>query len=173
MKPGHFASKLRSSLSRWMYDPFDPPMVMEEESSEEGNDNTNNNLLLFGYTIPELAHICRTSQSEIEYAIHNRVYGAVDALAIPSSSTTDNTNMTRRYGMLSEEGRQTVAMAIVTALLESDLDLVWKFPTTSSSEGKDSKEKTKVMQLSLLMEEVRSHWHGLEGSEDDDAPSSS
>ena len=167
LKPGHFASKLRTSLSGWMYDPFDPPVVMEEESSEECIKNTN---LLFGYTIPELAHICRTSQSEIEYAICNRIFGAVDALAIPSSSSTNNT---RRYGMLSEEGRQTVAMAIVTAMLESDLDLVWKFPTTSSSEGKDSKEQTKGMQLSLLMEEVRSHWHRLEGSQDDDAPSSS
>ena len=170
LQPGHFASKLRASLSRWMYDPFDPPVVMEG-SSEEGN-----NKLMFGYTIPELAHICRTSQSEIEYAIHNRIYGAVDALAIPSSSSTnDNTNITRRYGMLSEEGRQTVAMAIVTTLLESDLDLVWKFPpsTSSSSEEKDNKEQTTGMQLSLLMEEIRSHWHSLEGNQDDGAPSSS
>jgi len=146
LQPGHFASKLRGSLSRWMYDPFDPPppVVSNEGRKEE---------VKFGYTIQELAHICRTSQSEIEYAIHNRLYGAEDALVIPSSSDEES-SFTNRYGMLSEEGRQTVATAIVTALLESDLDLVWMEQKTSQG-----------MKLSSLMGEIREHWHRLEGGD--------
>ena len=145
LQPGHFASKLRGSLSRWMYDPFDPPPpVVSNEGKEE---------VKFGYTIQELAHICRTSQSEIEYAIHNRLYGAEDAMVIPSSSDEESSS-TNRYGMLSEEGRQTVATAIVTALLESDLDLVWMEQKTSQG-----------MKLSSLMGEIREHWHRLEGGD--------
>lgn len=151
LTPGHFGGKLRGTLSRWMYDPFDPPQESGEEEGEGGGDAK----MWFGYTIAELAHVCRTSQSEIDYAIHNRVLGAEDALAIPSSKDDTTSLSCTRYGMLSEEGRQTVAMAIVTTLLESDMELVWKFGTTSSSkEG---------IQLSSLMEEVRTNWHRLEG----------
>ena len=36
LQPGHFASKLRGSLSRWMYDPFDPPLpVVSNEGKED------------------------------------------------------------------------------------------------------------------------------------------
>mmetsp|Transcript_27834 Transcript_27834/g.50329 ORF Transcript_27834/g.50329 Transcript_27834/m.50329 type:complete len:629 (+) Transcript_27834:200-2086(+) len=157
LKAGHFGSKLRGTLSRWMYDPFDPPVesVGKESMDHEGKEEVGVNS--FGYTVSELAYICRTSLSEIEYAIHNRVYGADDALAIPSSNKTSST----RYGMLSEEGRQTVAMAIVSVLLESDLELVWKFSAPSMK----GKEQGKGMQLALLMEEIRSHWLRLEGGE--------
>ncbi len=47
-------------------------------------------------------------------------------------------------------------MAIVSALLESDLNLVCKFnndTTPSDAAG---------METALLMEEIRSHWHRLE-----------
>jgi len=149
LQPGHFANKLRGSLSRWMYDPFDPPAAAEEKEEEGGS------AMMFGYTIPELAHICRTSLSEIEYAMNHRVFGAVDGLAIPSSSSDDNAVVDTRYGMLSEEGRQTIQSAIVTALIESDLELVYE--EESTKEG---------MQLSSLLEEIRSHWHRLEGGDD-------
>lgn len=138
---GHFSTKLRTALSRWVYDPLEPPPSLSTSA-------------LFGYTTRELAHICRSSLSEIEYAISNRVFGAEDALVIPdSSSNTDDANT--RYGMLSEEGRQTVSMAIVSALLESDLDLVWS--------SQDDKEKT--MELSSLIQDVRSHWQREEGAD--------
>ena len=61
--------------------------------------------------------------------------------------------------MLSEEGRQTVAMAIETALLESDFELVWEFLSPTGNEHGKGK------QLPLRMEEIRSHWHRLEGGE--------
>mmetsp|Transcript_31083 Transcript_31083/g.65582 ORF Transcript_31083/g.65582 Transcript_31083/m.65582 type:complete len:658 (-) Transcript_31083:124-2097(-) len=153
LQPGHFGSKLRSTLSSWMYDPFDPPCPPVAESTQEGGEEEKEGGVRFGYTIAELAHVCRTSTSEMEYAIHNRVYGAEDALAISSAAASD----TRRYGMLSEEGRQTVTMAIVAALLESDLDLICKSSSTPSEEG---------MELALLTEEIRSHWHREEGNVD-------
>jgi hypothetical protein len=141
---GHFASKLRSALSRWVYDPLEPPSLL----LASGDSSTA--AALFGYTTRELAHICRSSLSEIEHAMGNRVYGAEDALLIP-----DGANVAR-YGMLSEEGRQTVSMAIVSALLESDLDLEWK--TSQEYDG------NKTMELLPLMQEVRSHWQREEGA---------
>lgn len=66
LQPGHFRSVLREALSRHVYDPFDPPT----ESA-------------LGYKISDLAHICRSSQPEIEYAVKNRVFGAENALAMP------------------------------------------------------------------------------------------
>ena len=71
LKPGHFGIKLRRTLIYWMYDAFNPPLnsggkdSMDQEEKEEGCVN------YFGYTIPELSHVCRTSQSEIEHTIHN------------------------------------------------------------------------------------------------------
>ena len=64
---------------------------------------------------------------EIEHAVRSRSFGAEDALAILSSDATSPT----RYGLLSEEGRQTVATAIASALLETDLELEWEFPLSS------------------------------------------
>lgn len=139
---GHFATKLRTALSRWVYDPLEPPPSLSSSA-------------LFGYTTSELAHICRSSLSEIEYAISNRVFGAEDALVIPDSSGSNADDANTRYGMLSEEGRQTVSMAIVSALLESDLDLVWN--------SQDDKDKTMV--LSSLIQDVRSHWQREEGAD--------
>eukprot|EP00986_Skeletonema_menzelii_P006034 scaffold2280_cov158-Skeletonema_menzelii.AAC.5 len=133
---GHFANKLRTVLSQWVYNPLEPPSTS-----------------LFGYTTRELAHICRSSLSEIEYALSNRVYGAEDALVIPAG-----VNGVTRYGMLSEEGRQTVSMAIVSTLLESDLDLEW----TSSDNNME-----KTMELSPLMREVRSNWQREEGADNE------
>ena len=133
---GHFANKLRTVLSRWVYNPLEPPSTS-----------------LFGYTTRELAHICRSSLSEIEYALSNRVYGAEDALVIPAG-----VNGVTRYGMLSEEGRQTVSMAIVSTLLESDLDLEW-----TSSDNKTEK----TMKLSPLIQEVRSNWQREEGADNE------
>jgi hypothetical protein len=134
LKPGHYAHKLRWALSHWVYDPFDLP---------EGK---------FGYTLTELGHICRTSESEVGYALWNRVYGADDALVLPVGEESENDG--RRYGILSEEGRQTVSMAILSALLESNIDLSWHF----SEENKS----TNGMDLSLLLKDVRTHWHNLE-----------
>jgi hypothetical protein len=145
---GHFASKLRGALSRWVYDVFEPPSLL---LGGDGDSST----ILFGYTTRELAHICRSSLSEIEYALSNRVYGAEDAVVIPDGA---NTIDEIRYGMLSEEGRQTVSMAIVSALLESDLDLEW-----ASQEG----DGGKTMELSSLVQEVRSHWQREEGADND------
>ena len=136
LKEGHFAGKLRGCLSRWTFDPFDPPV--------EGAGK------IFGYTVAELAHVCRTSQSEMEDAVHNRKFGAEDALALPSWS--DKTAPVR-YGMLSEEGRQTVAAAIVTTLLETDLELAWE---GGSGEG---------TKLAPLMAEIRDSWIRLEGED--------
>ncbi len=142
LAPGHFASKLRAALGRWTYDPFDPPPPESGDS--------------FGYTVDELAHVCRTSRSEIRHAVRGRASGAEDALAMPSSgASSDGT----RYGMLSEEGRQTVSMAIVSTLLESDLELVWEFSDRSPS-GKEE-----GVRLSPLMEEIGTHWQRLEGGE--------
>eukprot|EP00984_Skeletonema_dohrnii_P003281 scaffold1088_cov120-Skeletonema_dohrnii-CCMP3373.AAC.4 len=130
---GHFANKLRTALGRWVYNPLEPPSAAA----------------LFGYTTRELAHICRSSLSEMEYALSNRVYGAEDALVIPDDVT--------RYGMLSEEGRQTVSMAIVSTLLESDLDLEWT--------SQDDREK--AMDLLPLVQEVRSNWQREEGADNE------
>ena len=169
LPPGHFAKRLRGTLSRWVYDPLDPPLLSfrrnegddkDEIMEEQQPSSSSSSSPVFGYTIQELAHICRTSTMEIEHAINHRVFGAEDALlVIPRSdpnvlSTASTTNF--RYGMLSEEARQTVSMAIVSALLESDLNLVWKFnnDTTPSADA--------GMESTLLMEEIRSHWHRLE-----------
>ena len=51
-------------------------------------------------------------------------------MAIPSSDATSPT----RNRLFSEEGWQTVATTIASALLETDLELEWEFPL-SSSEG--------------------------------------
>lgn len=131
---GHYASKLRWALSRWVYDPLDPPNGV------------------FGYTLSELGHICRTSEYEIGYALKNGVFGAEDALVIPADETESGDGDEKRYGILSEEGRQTVSMAILSALLESDVNLAWHGDSTSQ-EGMD---------LSLIMKEVRTQWHNLE-----------
>jgi len=144
---GHFASKLRGALSRWVFDVFEPQSLLGG-----GGDSSTT---LFGYTTRELAHICRSSLSEINYALNNRVHGAEDALVIPDSAKTTTET---RYGMLSEEGRQTVSMAIVSALLESDLDLVWTF---------QEKDGGKTMELSPLVQEVRSHWQREEGADNE------
>jgi len=127
------------ALSRHVYDPFDPPT----ESA-------------LGYKISDLAHICRSSQPEIEYAVKNRVFGAENALAMPPFNEMSSI----RYGILSEEGRQTISTAILSVLLECNLDLMWKFSTKSSR-----KEQGKGMQISLLLEEIRSHWQRVEGAE--------
>ena len=134
LKPGHFADKLRWALSRWVYDPLNPP---------DGK---------FGYSLNDLAHICRTSESEIKYALHKRVFGAEDALLIPGDETSSSDE--KMYGILSEEGRQTVSMAILSAVLESDVDIPWCF-----SDGNKSAEG---MELSPLMNDVRAQWHNLE-----------
>ena len=134
LKPGHYAAKLRWALSRWVYDPLDPP---------EGK---------FGYSLSDLAHICRTSESEIQYALHKRVFGAEDALLIPGDGASSLHE--KMYGILSEEGRQTVSMAILSALLESDVDVPWYFSDENKSE--------KGMELSPLMNDVRTQWHNLE-----------
>ncbi|KAL3770968.1 hypothetical protein ACHAWU_005297 [Discostella pseudostelligera] len=168
LPPGHFANQLRRILSRWMYDPFDPPPPLPPTTSEEDDANTTTSQYQFGYSIPEIAHICRTSCSEVEYAIGNRVYGAEDAMVIPSSATSptpssspSSSSRSSRYGMLSEEGRQTVSMAIVSALLESDLTLIWM------KEGNGAQEQVKKngMQLSVLMREIRAQWHQMEGED--------
>ena len=143
LQSGHYASKLRWALSRWVYDPLDPP----------GDD------VKFGYSLSDLAHICRTSESEIGYALRCRVWGAEDALVIPvckttTAATTATTLDDRRYGILSEEGRQTVSMAILSALLESDVDLAWYYSNDDQSKS--------GMDLSLLLNDVRTHWHNLE-----------
>lgn len=135
---GHFANKLRTVLGRWVYNPLEPPST---------------STVLFGYTIRELAHICRSSLAEIEYALSNRVFGADDALAIPNDAGVNNGVI--RYGVLSDEGRQTVSMAIVSTLLESDLDLEWT--------SQDDTEKT--MELLPLLQEVRSNWQREEGAD--------
>ncbi|KAL3794150.1 hypothetical protein HJC23_012857 [Cyclotella cryptica] len=139
LKPGHYASKLRWALSRWVYDPLDPP---KEEK--------------FGYNLGELSHICRTSEAEIGYALCHRVFGAEDAVIFPvgGENSSDSDGDGRRYGILSEEGRQTVSMAILSALLESDVELAWHL-----SEESTSKEG---MDLSLLLKDVRTQWHNLE-----------
>lgn len=136
---GHFANKLRTVLGRWVYNPLEPPLA--------------SSTALFGYTIRELAHICRSSLAEIEYALGNRVFGADDALVIPNDAGGNND--VTRYGMLSEEGRQTVSMAIVATLLESDLDLKWT--------SQDDVEKT--MELLPLLQEVRTNWQREEGAD--------
>ncbi|KAL7486567.1 hypothetical protein ACHAW6_012174 [Cyclotella cf. meneghiniana] len=139
LKPGHYASKLRWALSRWVYDPLDHPKEAK-----------------FGYNLGELAHICRTSETEIGYALCHRVFGAEDALVVPirTETSSDLEGDSRRYGILSDEGRQTVSMAILSALLESDVDLAWHF-----SEESTSKEG---MDLPTLLKDVRTHWHNLE-----------
>lgn len=138
LQSGHYAPKLRWALSRWVYDPLDPP----------GDD------LKFGYGLSDLAHICRTSESEIGYALSCRVWGADDALVIPVGEPTTTTSDDRRYGILSEEGRQTVSMAILSALLESDVDLAWYFSDDDQSKSGND--------VSLLLKDVRTHWHNLE-----------
>ena len=138
---GHyFANKLRTVLGRWIYNPLEPPST---------------STALFGYAIRELAHICRSSLSEIEYALSHRVYGAEDVLVIPNDAGVNND--VTRYGILSEEGRQTVSMAIVSTLLESDLDLKWT--------SQDDMEKT--MELLPLLQEVRSNWQREEGADNE------
>ena len=139
---GHFANKLRTLLSRWVYNPLEPPSLSGGGESSGA---------LFGYTSRELAHICRSSLAEIEYALSHRVQGAEDALLIPHDA---NENIEPRYGMLSEEGRQTVSMAIVSTLLESDVDLQW-----TCQENSDE-----TMELLPLMREVRSNWQREEGA---------
>jgi len=164
---GHFAKKLRGALKRWVFDPLDPPSFENGQVEFERNSAqidvksaSTTSPLLFGYTIEELAYICRTSQGEIRHAVKNRVLGAEDALLIPNDfdNTAESSNK-RRYGMLSEEGRQTVSMAIMAALLESDLKLAWKFDNEeeSSSSGTET---------SALMAEIRMQWHQLEAEEE-------
>lgn len=153
LHPGHYGNRLRSILGRWVFDPLDPPFG--SSGSSEGMDKK------FGYTLSELSHICRTSQSEMEYALHYRVFGAEDALVIPAvnGGGHDDDGGEKRYGILSEEGRQTVSMAIVSALLESDLDLV--YAPTNATENADGKEGG--TDINSLMKEIRTHWHNLEG----------
>jgi hypothetical protein len=100
-----------------------------------------------------LAHICRCSESEIDYALCHRLFGAEDALVIPRGGH-DASSDEIMYGILSEEGRQTVSMAILSALLESDDDLAWYFS--------DGNKSHNGMDLSRLMKDVRTHWHDLE-----------
>ena len=76
-------------------------------------------------------------------------------MVIPNDAGVNN--VVARYGMLSEEGRQTVSMAIVSTLLESDLDLEWS--------SQDDMEKT--MELLSLLQEVRSNWQREEGADHD------
>ena len=67
--------------------------------------------------------------------------------AILSSDTTSPT----RYGLFSEEGRQTVATAIASALLETDLELEWEFPLSSSEgEGRGGRGRTDPRRRSRL-----------------------
>lgn len=164
---GHFAKKLRGALKRWVFDPLDPPLLengqvdLEQNSAQiDVKSASRTSPLLFGYTIEELAYICRTSQGEIRHAVKNRLLGAEDALLIPNDfdNTAESSNK-RRYGMLSEEGRQTVSMAIMAALLESGLKLDWKFDNEQdcSSSGTET---------SALMAEIRMQWHQLEAEEE-------
>ncbi|KAL7469835.1 hypothetical protein ACHAXS_010086 [Conticribra weissflogii] len=164
---GHFAKKLRGALKRWVFDPLDPPSLesgreeSELNSEQTGMKSASTTLpLLFGYTVEELAYICRTSQGEIQHAVKNRVFGAEDALLIPHDGGNHaSSSKNRRYGMLSEEGKQTVSMAIVAALLESDLKLAWKFD--EDEEGSCSGTET-----SALMAEIRMQWYQLEAEEE-------
>ena len=67
--------------------------------------------------------------------------------AIPSLDATSPT----RYGLFSEEGWQTVATAIVSALLETDLELEWEFPLSSSEgEGRGGRGRTDPRRQSRL-----------------------
>ena len=65
--------------------------------------------------------------------------------------------------MLSKEGRQTVVSAIVSALLETDLELAW----TASPDGKEEEDRGKEggggTELAPLLEEVKTLWMREEG----------
>jgi hypothetical protein len=52
-------------------------------------------------------------------------------------------------------------MAIVSALLESDLTLIW----TTERNGAQEQVKKHGMQLSVLMKEIRAQWHQMEGED--------
>ncbi len=167
LPPGHFAPTLRRILSRWVYDPVHPPTSEEEEEEEPTLARSS----VFGYSIPEIAHVCRTSIGEVEYAIGNRMYGAEDAMVIPSlnakakTTTSSSSNGCSRYGLLSEEGRQTVSMSIVSALIESDLELGWFAGRKKGHPKENDTTNTNGMQLAALVEEIRAQWHHMEGED--------
>ena len=138
LPPRHFANVLREILYRATYDPFDPPPTTTTTTTK------------LGYTIHELARLCRTSLAEVSNAIHGRYFGAEDALVLPSGSS-----VSLRYGTLSEEGRRTVLSAIVSTLVESDTELQW-LSSTGGMEGDG-------MLLSSFIDEIRERWARSEG----------
>ena len=146
LPPRHFANVLREILYRATYDPFDPPPTTTTATK-------------LGYTIHELARLCRTSHAEVSNAIRGRYFGAEDALVLPSGSS-----VSLRYGTLSEEGRRTVLSAIVSTLVESDTELQW-LSSTGGMEGDG-------MPLSSFVDEIRENWARSEGGTSSSSSSS-
>jgi hypothetical protein len=99
--------------------------------------------------------------------VNDRSFGAEDALAIsPSSSAEEAAGAPTRCGILSEEGWQTVASAIVSTLLETDFELAWKINNNKDrrrAPGKKDNAEGSGMGILLLMEEVRARWLREEG----------